>query len=84
MTLRQQLAQFTHLLQNGRFPILEQSMGQLSAPSQRLVAVSEMLALGRLLPPSRGWIGRPAKDRQALARAFVGKAVYLGSPLGTE
>jgi hypothetical protein len=32
--------------------------------------------LGAHLAPSRGWIGRPNKDRQALAGAFIAKAAY--------
>jgi hypothetical protein len=32
--------------------------------------------LARFIPASRGWIGRPSKDRLAIAAAFVAKAVY--------
>ena len=35
-----------------------------------------MVPLSRQLPCTRGWLGRPAKDRQALASAFAAKAVY--------
>lgn len=76
LTLGQQLAQFNHLLQGDLFPVLEQSIGELGATAKRLVAVLELISLGRFLPPSRGWAGRPAKDRQAMARAFVAKAVF--------
>jgi hypothetical protein len=35
-----------------------------------------MIPLARYIPSSRGWIGRPSKDREPIARAFVAKAVY--------
>lgn len=35
-----------------------------------------MIPLTRRLPCARGWRGRPAKDRYALASAFVAKAVH--------
>lgn len=76
LTLRQQLTQFAHILQSGLFPALGEELGTLSASAQRLVATLELIPLGRFIPSSRGWVGRPAKDRDAIARAFVGKAVY--------
>jgi hypothetical protein len=35
-----------------------------------------MIPLARFVPNSRGWVGRPSKDRLAIASAFVAKAVY--------
>jgi hypothetical protein len=76
LTLRQQLSQFSHLLQTALFPVLESEMGDLSENARRLVAILEMLPLGRFVPSSRGWNGRPQRDRFAIACAFVAKAVY--------
>jgi len=76
LTLRQQLTQFSDVLQNELFPVLEQSTGALDGRARRLVAILEMIPLSRFVPCSRGWMGRPAKDRCALATAFVAKAVY--------
>lgn len=76
LTLRQQLTQFGHLLQSALFPVLEEQVGPLSESAKRLVATLEMIPLARFIPASRGWIGRPSKDRDAIARAFVAKAVY--------
>ena len=39
-------------------------------------AVFEMVPISRQLPCARGWLGRPAKDRKALASAFVAKSLY--------
>ena len=76
LTLRQQLTQFAHVLQNHLFPVLEEATGELDDTARRLVATLEMVSLARFVPASRGWIGRPSKDRLAMARAFVAKAVY--------
>lgn len=76
LTLRQQITQFAHVLQNGLFPVLEEEVGELTERAKRLVATLEMIPLARFVPSSRGWIGRPSKDRLAIASAFVAKAVY--------
>lgn len=76
LTLRQQITQFAHLLQSALFPALEEEVGELGKAAQRLVATLEMIPLGRFIPSSRGWMGRPSKDRYAIASAFVAKAVY--------
>ena len=76
LTLRQQITQFAHVLQTGLFPVLQDELGELTAPAKRLVATLEMIPLARFIPSSRGWVGRPSKDRLAIASAFVAKAVY--------
>ena len=76
LTLRQQLTQFGHVLQSKLFPVLEEELGALSEPAKRLVATLEMIPLARFVPASRGWIGRPSKDRLAIASAFVAKMIY--------
>jgi len=76
LTLRQQITQFAHMLQTGLFPALNEELGELTEPAKRLVAALEMIPLARFVPCSRGWIGRPSKDRLAIASAFVAKAVY--------
>ncbi len=47
-------------------------MGPLGERYQRVV---ELVQVEEWLPYSRGWRGRPLKDRAALARAFLAKAV---------
>ena len=71
LNLRQQLTQFEHILQAGLFPSLEAELGELSGSAKRLVATLEMIPLARFVPSARGWIGRPSKDRLAIACAFV-------------
>jgi len=76
LTLRQQLTQFGHVLQSALFPALEEQLGELGEPAKRLITTLEMIPLARFIPSARGWIGRPSKDRLAIASAFVAKAVY--------
>jgi Transposase DDE domain/Transposase domain (DUF772) len=76
LTLRQQITQFAHVLQTELFPILEEEVGELDETARRLIATLELIPLARFVPACRGWIGRPRKDRLAIACALVAKAVY--------
>jgi hypothetical protein len=67
---------FGDLLQSTLFGVLETAVGVLSERARLLVAVTEWIPLNRQLPCARGWLGRPAKDRQELAVAFIAKSVY--------
>lgn len=75
-TPREQLLQFSHMLQAVLFGHLELELGPLSEKARLLVAVLGMLPLTRWIAPRRGWRGRPSKDRHALATAFLAKAIY--------
>lgn len=61
LTLREQLSQFSHLMQTALFPALEEQVGRLDQTAQRLVAVLEMIPLERFLPCSGGWIAGPSR-----------------------
>ncbi len=63
------------MLQADLFPTLETVTGPLSAQMQLLSAVVAMAPLERMLSARRSWTGRPARDRAALAMAFMAKAV---------
>ena len=76
LTLRQQLSRFTHLLQNELFPVVEAEVGELGEKARLLIAILEMIPLGRFIPSSQGWNGRPQRDRYVIACAFVAKSVY--------
>lgn len=75
LTPRQLLMQFAHVAQQDLFPHLETDLGPLHAQLQLLAAVVALLPLGRLLASRRAATGRPAKDRMAVATAFIAKAV---------
>ena len=74
-TLRQRLEQFSHLNQSQLFDFLQQQAGTLTDQTRLLVSTLGMIPLSRLIAPARGWKGRPSKDRQALAAAFLAKAI---------
>ena len=63
LTLREQLSRFSHLLQSALFPVLEEEVGELNEKARRLVAILELLPLDRFIPSSRGWNGRPQRNR---------------------
>src|SRR5580704_15120650 len=73
---RQLVTQFAHVLQQDLFPVLETAAGPLSGQLQLLVSVVSVALLGRLLSARRASTGRPAKDRAALATAFMAKAIF--------
>jgi Arc/MetJ family transcription regulator len=75
LTPRQFLMQFAHVAQQDLFPHLEEAVGALTPQLQLLVAVVSVLPLGRLLGARRAPTGRPARDRTALATAFIAKAI---------
>lgn len=75
-TPRQCLMQFAGLLQGTLFAVLEPALGTLSEKAKLLISVLTLVPPQAHLPVSRGWRGRPAKHRQALASAFIAKAVY--------
>lgn len=75
-TPRERLEQFAHVLQQHLFGRLEEQTGPLSEKARLLVAVLSAVPLGQYIAPSRGWRGRPAKDRFALGAAFLAKAVF--------
>lgn len=75
-TPRQCLMQFAGLLQGTLFTALESSVGTLSEKARLLVSVLTLVPPQAHLAPSRGWRGRPARSRQALATAFIAKTVY--------
>jgi len=83
LNLQHQLTQFSHLLQTSLFPALEESLGKLDERARRLVAILEMIPLDRFIPASSGWMGRPQKNRNALACAFVARSAYgIGTTRG--
>ena len=75
LTARQMVTGFAHVLQEELFPHLERAVGPLSGQLRLLGAVMLIAPMGGLLSRRRHSTGRPAKDRAALATAFVAKAI---------
>jgi hypothetical protein len=72
---RQIVVQFAHLLQQDLFPRMAHAVGPLSAELELLAAVMAMSPVERMIWARRSETGRPAKDRAALATAFMAKAI---------
>ncbi len=79
LTSRTALLQFAHVCQQELFPMLEAVLDGVSEQLELVVSIVSLVPLGKLLNASRAGTGRPAKDRTALATAFIAKAV-LGLP----
>ena len=75
LTPRDAFLQFGNVLQQQLFPQLEAAVGRLSPHLELLAGVIALVPLGRWLSAGRASTGRPAKDRGALATAFVAKAI---------
>jgi Transposase DDE domain/Transposase domain (DUF772) len=75
LTPLQVVTHFAHMLQQDLFPVLEEAAGPLTAHLKLLTSVVSMAPLERFLSARRAATGRPAKDRAALATAFMAKAV---------
>jgi hypothetical protein len=75
LNAKQFVTKFAHLLQRELFPRLEATVGPLSKELELLSAVMALVPLQRLLWARRASTGRPAKDRAALATAFIAKAI---------
>jgi hypothetical protein len=76
MSSRQTLSQFWVTVQRGLFGCLEAELGALSAKQKQLVRTLELLRVEEQVKRRRLLKGRPLRDRQAIARAYVAKAVY--------
>jgi len=76
MSLREKLRSHWLCIQEELFPWLDDANGPLTERHRQLVTVLELVDLERFV---RGWHGlpeRPPAERQALARAFIAKAVF--------
>lgn len=72
------LAEIWNGLQTRLFPVLESSLVEpLSDQQKRLASILEIVRIEEKVLVRHGrWVGRPARSRRLLARAFVAKAVY--------
>lgn len=65
-------------IQSNLFPHLEENLTDVMTEKQKkLIMILEMIEIEKyVLSPEYQWMGRKLKDRYAIARAFVAKAVY--------
>jgi hypothetical protein len=76
MAMVKTLSQYWLKIQSSLFPWLEEQLGELTEKEQRLVTTLDLIRIERFTAFSRCLLGRPPKERAAIARAFVAKAVY--------
>ena len=76
MALVETLSQYWLRIQGSLFPWLEEQLGELTEKEQELITTLELIRIERFTAFSRSLYGRPPKERAAIARAFVAKAVY--------
>jgi len=76
MALVKTLSQYWLRIQSSLFPWLEEELGEMTEKEQKLVTTLELVRIERFTALSRSLRGRPPKERAAVARAFVAKAVY--------
>jgi hypothetical protein len=74
--LHETLSQTWLNIQSSLFPWLTDEFGPLTAKQQELVTALELVRIEEFIYSTRGFPGRPAQDRTAIARAFVAKMVY--------
>jgi hypothetical protein len=74
--VKEKLSQIWDTIQGRLFPELEEHLGKLSERERQLVRVLELVRIESHVIAIRGWPGRPPKDRGAIARSFIAKALY--------
>jgi Transposase DDE domain/Transposase domain (DUF772) len=79
MPLLQLLSSTWHHIQDSLFPQLREEVGPLTDQHKRVIVVLDVARIEAFVEVWSDLPGRPPADRQALARAFVAKAV-LGLP----
>jgi len=73
---RSRLSQIWFAIQNALFPEIEAQLGQaLTAKLEQLIRILELTRVEEHVASSWSGAGRPPRDRMALARGFVAKAV---------
>jgi len=78
MKLKERISWLMQSVQQSLFPHLEVCFPKvLTEPEKQLINILELLQIEKHVPVTacRQWLGRPIKEREAIARAFVAKAV---------
>jgi hypothetical protein len=75
--LKQRISSYLDKLQQSLFPFLDDHLeAPLTEKLINLITILDMIEIERFVFDYRGFPGRPPKNRSAVARAFVAKAVY--------
>jgi hypothetical protein len=78
MKLKERISWLMGTVQQSLFPHLDECLAApLTKREKHLVKILELIQIEKFVPvsASRQWLGRPIKEREAIARAFIAKAV---------
>lgn len=78
MKLKERISWLMDTVQQSLFPHLDECLPEpLTEREKQLVKILELIQIEKYVPVTarRQWLGRPIKEREAIARAFVAKAV---------
>jgi hypothetical protein len=78
MKLKERISWLMGTVQQSLFPHLDECLPvPLTEREKHLVKILELIVVEKFVPnsASRQWLGRPIKEREAIARAFIAKAV---------
>jgi hypothetical protein len=78
MKLKERISWLMGTVQQSLFPHLDECLpSRLTEREKQLVKILELIQIEKHIPvtANRQWLGRPIKEREAIARAFVAKAV---------
>jgi hypothetical protein len=78
MKLKERISWLMGTVQQSLFPHLDECLPvPFTEREKRLVKILELIQIEKYVPVTvnRQWLGRPIKEREAIARAFVAKAV---------
>jgi hypothetical protein len=76
MAIVDTISQYWSRIQGNLFPQLEEQLGELTEKERDLISTLELIRIEKFAAYSRSLYGRPPKERAAIARAFVAKAIY--------
>ena len=76
MAIVDTISQYWSRIQGNLFPQLEEQLGELTEKERGLISTMELIRIEKFAAYSRSLYGRPPKERAAIARAFVAKAIY--------
>jgi hypothetical protein len=77
MKLKEKVSWLMGTVQQSLFPYLDECLPvPMTEPEKHLVKILELVQIEKYVPvsASRQWLGRPIKEREAIARAFVAKS----------
>lgn len=78
MKLKERISWLMGTVQQSLFPHLDECLPvPLTEREKHLIKILELIQIEKFVPnrASRQWLGRPIKEREAIARSFVAKAV---------